>query len=194
MRLDDNKSPAQWREICGIFERHGMRCSLAVVPASLTAEQGACLKELAGRGHVIMDHTPSHSIYTVVYPDEASFEAARQLPFVHDSDVASLRVNFTGEFGYIGADSRVGPERQGTALYDLPLRHDLRQDAFPVWLPGNACHGTVWPGGVAVLLDESDARQDLAAAVCSFPRSSRSRVSARGWGARLSPSSRRATR
>lgn len=130
MRLDDNKSPAQWREICGIFERHGMRCSLAVVPASLTAEQGACLKELAGRGHVIMDHTPSHSIYTVVYPDEASFEAARQLPFVHDSDVASLRVNFTGEFGYIGADSRVGPERQGTALYDLPLRHDLRQDAL----------------------------------------------------------------
>jgi len=95
MRLDDNKSPAEWREICGIFERHGMRCSLAVVSASLTAEQGACLKELAGRGHVLMDHTPNHWIYTIVYPDAASFETARQLPFVHDFDAASRRVNFT---------------------------------------------------------------------------------------------------
>lgn len=69
MRFDDNRPAQWWRDVCGIFERHGFRCSLAVNATLLSESQGACLRELAKRGHEIMDHTPSHSIDSIVYPD-----------------------------------------------------------------------------------------------------------------------------
>ena len=49
MRIDDNHSPADWRQVCEMFERQGFRCSLAVVAARLDEAQGKCLKDLAER-------------------------------------------------------------------------------------------------------------------------------------------------
>ena len=97
MRIDDNKPAKWWRDVGDIFERHGFRCSFAVNSANLSEEQGACLRELAARGHEIMDHTPSHSIYAITYPDQASFERASQLPFVHDANPEKRRVCFNWE-------------------------------------------------------------------------------------------------
>lgn len=97
MRIDDNHSPADWRKVADIFERHGMRCSFAVVSASLTESQGACLKELSARGHVIMDHTPNHAFYTLTYHDKAAYEHAKRLPFVHEADDAKLTLRFDPE-------------------------------------------------------------------------------------------------
>lgn len=94
MRIDDNHSPADWRQVCGTFERHGFRCNLAVCAASLDESQGKCLKDLASRGHEILDHTPNHSLYSISYPDAASFERARRLPFAHDADEKTRRVLF----------------------------------------------------------------------------------------------------
>lgn len=94
IRIDDNHPPADWRQVCETFEQHGFRCSIAVNAASLDDSQGKCLKDLAVRGHEILDHTPDHSLYLLTYPDAASFERARKLPFVHDADAKSRRVLF----------------------------------------------------------------------------------------------------
>lgn len=97
MRLDDNRSPEQWNRIAGIFERQGMRCSFAVIPATLSEAQGACLKDLARRGHLIMDHTPNHSFYTASYAEQGEFERARRLPFAAESDEGTRTVRFRCE-------------------------------------------------------------------------------------------------
>ena len=94
IRIDDNHSPADWRQVCETFERYGFRCNLAVVAASLDEAQGKCLKDLASSGHEILDHTPNHSLYSIAYPDDSSFERARKLPFAHDADAKSRRVLF----------------------------------------------------------------------------------------------------
>ena len=94
MRIDDCHSPADWRQVCETFERHGFRCDLSVNAARLDDAQGKCLKELAVRGHEILDHTPSHNLYSISYPDAASFERARKLPFANDADATSRRVLF----------------------------------------------------------------------------------------------------
>ena len=97
MRIDDNHAPAEWRRVADIFERRGMRLSFAVVPATLTEAQGACLKELAARGHVIMDHTPNHTFYRATYHDSAAFEAARSRPFVQEVDARTRTLYFRPE-------------------------------------------------------------------------------------------------
>ena len=94
MRFDDNRPASWWRDVGEIFERHGFRCSFAVNAAELSESQGSCLKELAARGHEIMDHTPSHSICLAKYPDDESFERARRLPFAHDADPETRVVFF----------------------------------------------------------------------------------------------------
>ena len=94
MRIDDNHAPAEWRKVADIFESRGMRLSFAVVPASLSEEQGACLKELAARGHVVMDHTPNHTFYRATYHDAAAFGAAKTMPFVHEADERSRTLYF----------------------------------------------------------------------------------------------------
>lgn len=97
MRFDDNHSPEQWNRVAGIFERHGMKCSFAVVPATLSEAQGVCLRGLAQRGHLIMDHTPNHSFYTASYAEERDFERARKLPFVVEADGKRRSVRFRCE-------------------------------------------------------------------------------------------------
>ena len=47
LRFDDNKSVSQWREVAGIFEAVGGRCSFAVNSATLSEEQWDGLRELS---------------------------------------------------------------------------------------------------------------------------------------------------
>lgn len=97
MRIDDNHSPEQWRRVAGIFENQGIRCSFAVNAAWLSDAQAACLKELSGRGHVIMDHMPNHSFYTASYAEGKEFERARRLPFAVEADEKTRTVRFRCE-------------------------------------------------------------------------------------------------
>lgn len=97
MRIDDNKPVSWWRDIGAIFERHGFRCTFAVNAASLREDQGACLRELAARGHEIADHTPCHHLFIAVYPDQASFERASRLPFAHEANPETRKVFFDPE-------------------------------------------------------------------------------------------------
>lgn len=97
MRIDDNHSPADWKRIAGIFERRGMRCSFAVVPSSLSEEQGCCLKELSDRGHILMDHMPNHSFYHATYHDQAAFDRVKTKPFVQAADEQRKTVLFKPE-------------------------------------------------------------------------------------------------
>ena len=94
MRIDDGHPPADWRQVCETFERHGFKCSLAVCAAGLDEAQGKCLKDLVACGHEILDHTPNHNLYSLTYPDAASFERARRLPFAHDADEKTRMVLF----------------------------------------------------------------------------------------------------
>lgn len=42
LRFDDNKSVSQWREVAGIFEAVGSRCSFAVNSATLSIDLEQC--------------------------------------------------------------------------------------------------------------------------------------------------------
>ena len=95
MRIDDNHSPAEWKRVADIFESRGMRVSFAVVPSSLSEAQGACLKELSDRGHVIMDHTPNHTFYRATYHDVGAFNRAKTKPFVREVDEKGKVLFFT---------------------------------------------------------------------------------------------------
>ncbi len=92
MRFDDNKSPEEWNEVAEIFEKEGLRCSFAVCASTLNAKQVECLRELAARGHEIMDHTPQHAMFRITYPDAESFAAGRSRPYVAQVDEASRTV------------------------------------------------------------------------------------------------------
>jgi len=82
MRCDDNHSPVQWKQVAEAFEAAGFRASFAVNSSSLTAEQGACLKELAARGHEIMDHTGQHAFYSMQFHSAVDCAALTNASFV----------------------------------------------------------------------------------------------------------------
>lgn len=81
LRFDDNKPPAQWREVAGIFEQSGGRCSFAVNAAWLNEKQWSALRELSERGHEIMDHTGQHAVFKLLLPDAADAEKYRSSDF-----------------------------------------------------------------------------------------------------------------
>ena len=100
MRLDDNHTPAQWRQVADAFERHGLRACFAVTAVSLSDEQGACLAELSRRGHEIMDHTPQHAIYRQEFRDDASFAARTNRPYVAEWDAARRHIYCRAEIDW----------------------------------------------------------------------------------------------
>ena len=97
MRIDDNHSEKDWTRVADIFEKHGMKVSFAVVPAALSESQGKCLKQLADRGHELMDHMPNHTFYKATYHDRAAFEKVKSKPFVQEADDKEMKVLFKCE-------------------------------------------------------------------------------------------------
>ena len=97
MRIDDNHSEKEWKRVADIFEQRGIKVSFAVVPAALSESQGKCLKELADRGHEMMDHMPNHTFYKATYHDRAAFEKVKSKPFVQEADEKEMKVLFKCE-------------------------------------------------------------------------------------------------
>jgi len=154
MRFDDNHAPAEWQRAAQIFERYGMRCSLAVVPSKLTEEQGACLKDLAARGHLIMDHTPNHSFYTVTYHDKVAFDRAKTKPFVHEVDEKDMTLRFMCEVNGACPDNRKvkATIRDNVVTFANP-KAAAQMYCF-LGLPGRSeVFGMEKKGGKTVLLD-----------------------------------------
>ena len=81
MRFDDNKPVSQWREVAEIFETIGGRCSFAVNAATLDDEQWAALRDLAARGHEIMDHTAQHAVFKLLCATAAEADRHRSAEF-----------------------------------------------------------------------------------------------------------------
>lgn len=97
MRIDDNHSVKDWTRVADIFERNGVKVSFAVIPSSLSEDQGKCLKALSDRGHLIMDHTPNHTFYKATYHDRAAFDRVKGKPFVQEADEKEMKVLFKCE-------------------------------------------------------------------------------------------------
>ncbi len=102
MRYDDNHKVAEWKALAKQFEDRGLRMALAVIPNSrhwMTPEHWKTLKELADRGHEIMDHTPQHALYRLDYETKEEYEVAKakKYPFVVDCNDGSMRLYCLGK-------------------------------------------------------------------------------------------------
>jgi len=62
-RVDDNHPVAQWKAYEAVFNKYGLKTSLAINVSDISVDAAsiAYLKEAQGRGHEIMDHTPDHA-------------------------------------------------------------------------------------------------------------------------------------
>ena len=132
MRIDDNKSVKDWRRLADLFEKRGIFVSFAVVPATLTEEQGACLRELSQRGHLLMDHTPNHNFYVITYKDRSMYESAKKLPDVHETFDGHMKVWFkpTVNRAFEKNWRATGSIRNGVLSLDDPKRKISRYGSF----------------------------------------------------------------
>ena len=137
MRIDDNHSTRDWKRVADIFERRGVKLSFAVVPAALSEDQGKCLKELADRGHQLMDHTPDHSFYKATYHDRAAFDKVKTKPFVQEADEKTMKVLFKCEVdqGH-PKNRRVRASVKGNVLTFADKRVNRSVYCYFVGLPG----------------------------------------------------------
>ena len=92
LRFDDNKSVSQWREVAGIFEAVGGRCSFAVNSATLSEEQWDGLRELSAHGHEIMDHTGQHAVFKLLLESSEAAERYRKAEFFDHVESEGLLV------------------------------------------------------------------------------------------------------
>ncbi len=155
MRIDDNHSVKDWKRVADIFERHGVKLSFAVVSAALSEEQGKCLKELADRGHLLMDHTPDHSFYKATYHDRAAFDKVKSRPFVQEADEKSMKVLFKCEvYKDHPKNRRVRASARGNVLAFADKRVNRSVYCCFVGLPGReGLYGLKQKGDSFELLD-----------------------------------------
>ena len=78
-RFDDNQPPAQWREMGALFESYGYRMCLSLISQNLNApESRSTLRELAKKGHLMLDHLPSHAVYQIFGTKSGGVPAIRR--------------------------------------------------------------------------------------------------------------------
>lgn len=100
MRYDDNHAAAEWRAVAKQFDDRGLKMALAIIPAEIRDErQWQTLREIAGAGHELMDHTAQHGLFRMQFLDRAQYDKAkaRGYPFVKDWDDGGLRLYFMGD-------------------------------------------------------------------------------------------------
>ena len=101
-RFDDNKSGELWRELNGVFRKHGFNFSLAVCPLSLKtdSDQAKALKELQSVGNEIMDHTPTHSNMKISFSNSVEAEKYALHPGVDhiEKSVVCLKLVFDPDY------------------------------------------------------------------------------------------------
>ena len=97
-RFDDNKPPEHWRQMGELFEKYGYRMSLALVSQDLNRKISLdVLRELAGKGHSMMDHLPNHAVYQIRGRTPQEFEEYSRKPFTDHADPKKRRVYFKYE-------------------------------------------------------------------------------------------------
>lgn len=97
-RFDDNQPPAQWREMGALFESYGCRMCLSLISQNLNApESRSTLRELANKGHLMLDHLPSHAVYQISARNPEEFRKFAALPITDHADPVKKTVYFKYE-------------------------------------------------------------------------------------------------
>ena len=97
-RFDDAHPAAQWRELAGLFDARGFKATFAINAGYLeTEEQKSFLREAAGRGHELIDHTHDHAIFSYRYRDAADRERLKDDPAVVACSSGECRLNLRYE-------------------------------------------------------------------------------------------------
>ena len=97
-RFDDNQPPAQWREMGALFESYGCRMCLSLISQNLNApESRSTLRELANKGHLMLDHLPSHAVYQISARNPEEFRKFAALPITDHADPVRKTVYFKYE-------------------------------------------------------------------------------------------------
>ena len=97
-RFDDNKPPRQWREMGALFERYGVRMCLSLISQNLNApESQRTLRELAEKGHLMLDHLPSHAVYQISARSAEEFQRFASLPIADHANPGTKTVYFKYE-------------------------------------------------------------------------------------------------
>lgn len=97
-RFDDNQPPAQWREMGALFESYGYRMCLSLISQNLNApESRSTLRELAKKGHLMLDHLPSHAVYQISARSPEEFRQFAALPITDHADPGRKTVYFKYE-------------------------------------------------------------------------------------------------
>jgi len=111
-RGDDNHSPAKWRKLTEIFERYGypVCASLNLLKKAHDAKYMAFVKDLQDRGHEVMDHSPTHRVFSTELPIAEDAAAYADKPGV--DHVCGKTVYFQ----YVPPES---VERRPTGLADV---------------------------------------------------------------------------
>lgn len=92
-RFDDNKKAEEWLQLAAVFDKHGCKMGVAINSSlRLDAEQVKVLQEMAKNGHIIMDHTPSHAMFSVNFSNPADFEKYSKDPAVHHAEPQHRRI------------------------------------------------------------------------------------------------------
>jgi len=93
-RGDDNHSPGRWLRLVEIFERYDapVCASLNLLRAVNDGSYMAFVSDLQERGHEVMDHSPTHRVFSMQLPTEREAAVYAGEPGVHH--VAGKNVYF----------------------------------------------------------------------------------------------------
>ncbi|GAB1449534.1 hypothetical protein MASR2M44_25630 [Bacteroidota bacterium] len=96
-RVDDHQGASKWRDWNKLFNKHGLKFSLAINASRLFNDSAAvnALREIVASGHELMDHTPDHHMgfFTVrSLADTMAFSGRPEVDHINGTKVC-LRVD-----------------------------------------------------------------------------------------------------
>ena len=97
IRVDDHQGASKWRDWNKLFNKHGLKFSLAINASRLFNDSAAvnALREIVASGHELMDHTPDHHMgfFTVrSLSDTMAFSGRPEVDHINGTKVC-LRVD-----------------------------------------------------------------------------------------------------
>ena len=109
-RFDDNQTVEHYREMLDVFDKHGAKLCMSINLKYMrySPEFPALLKKAQEDGHELMDHTPTHAVFSMNCdsPAEAASYAGkpsvdhvdgRNVRFKYKFDLATARAEFAGK-------------------------------------------------------------------------------------------------
>ena len=65
-RFDDNQNVRKWNDMANVFQPYGCKFSMSIISHWIHApEYSAMLRQRQQEGHEIMDHTATHSVFSL---------------------------------------------------------------------------------------------------------------------------------